>query len=111
LENMFPEQYTFTSKQKLRKSHEYEVCKSINLPKLQFNYGVLKGIYKMVPERDNIYVEASDLVDENTIKKKLEKVKQKRPKFFCINNNLNYSNIILQFLNNYFPDKCPYERT
>jgi hypothetical protein len=111
LENMFPEAYTFTSKQKLRKSYDDTVvCQSINLPKMQFNYGVLKNIYKMIPERDSIYVEASNLTDQKTILSKLEKVKQKRPKFFCINNNLIYSNIIIQFLNTYFPDKSPYEK-
>ena len=111
LEKEFPEEYTHTSSQKLRKSYDQTItCKSFCLPKIQQNYGVYKGIYKMILEINNYFVNPSGNEESSAISAELYKVKNGKYKFFCINNNASFTDLILKFLNEYYNYKCEYEK-
>ena len=110
LEEMFPENYTHTISQKLRKQRSDIICKSICLPCMQYNLGVVKGIYKMIPDKksDSMGVELGDK-DTSDAVKRLDLINKNKYKFFCINNSI-HNDILSQFLEQYFPEKCPYEK-
>jgi hypothetical protein len=107
LEKMFPENYQHTIAQKLRKQSSAYVCESICLPTMQFNLGVLKGIYEFLPDTISFGMEMGHQ-NISEIKDNLETIKKNKPKFFCINANV-HNDMLRTFLDSFFPDKCPYE--
>jgi hypothetical protein len=107
LEYMFPENYEHSISQKLRKQTNEAACKTICLPNMQYNLGVVKGIYEFLPDKHSYGVEMGDS-DPTEAKKKLKHMKEKRFKFFCVNNNI-HNEILRDFLEDYFPFVGEYE--
>jgi len=109
LEHMFPDEHKHTSTQKLRKQKDDNfICNSFLLPKMQCNLGIAKGIYKAVPEKNVLFITPNEISFEH-FQRSINSLKTKKFRFFCINST-DHADITLDFLENYFNFKCPYEK-
>lgn len=105
IETMFPEQYAHTQQKKVRQSGKMDpVCDDcICLPKMQCILGVYKGMYAKKKEVYGYY----DLAKETDVSR-LEELRQKRPRFFCLNNSFKSEDAITNLLEDLYDFACPY---
>ena len=100
VKQMFPREFAETSSSRFR-SHNDIVPNG-----LAYQYGLNKNNYRINTQIKNIYVNAKS----NYINVYLNNILYNKPDFFCINNANNYNKDIIDFLENYYPEKSPYEK-
>jgi hypothetical protein len=125
LSNEFNEKYSdyidWIRKTKKRKYEGFNICKKYNLtmPCQQIHYPIAKYMYakKMAELNDDKHRSYYVSNCGNYLKEKLDNVKKLRPLFYCINDTeidgtkkKEIRKILLDFFNEYYPRKPPFEK-
>ena len=107
IENEFPDVFQHTTQQKFRKKNDDDLCQSICLPKIQYQLGVCKGVYRNIPSTPEIYryFEMTDAIELESVRA----LRDEKPMFFCINNNNTTTRELRDCLESLFPNPSPFE--
>lgn len=102
MKNKFNKEFKYTSKSRFRDKYKEIVPNG-----LAYRYGLYINDYIINKDKKGIYIDCKG-TDKYLINS-FNNIKIIKPHMFCINNISKYNPIIINFLNNYYPDKSPYE--
>lgn len=99
VKQMFPREFAETSSSRFRSNDDI-------VPNgLAYQYGLNRNNYRINTQIDTKIVNSNS----NYINSNLQSILYNKPDFFCINNVNRYNKKIIDFLENYYSEKSPYE--